>query len=471
MVFLFGNASCKKLVDVSAPVTSINGDNVYDNDATAAAVLTGMYTNMVNYNNLGSAISLLSISFYAGMSADELTLFSGENDLSYTQFYTNTLASANINPDFWSILYQMAYVANAAIEGLNATSGLTPAVKQQALGEALFMRAFIYFYLVNLYGDVPLVLTTDYKLNAVITRTPQAQVWQQIIMDLTSAESILSPNYLDGTLENTVNQRFRPTKWAAAALLARAYLYTGAWDNAAAWADTVISNSSLFALGPLNTTFLTNSTEAIWQLQPVQFGWNTLDAQTFIIPSSGLGGNWPVYLSPPLLNAFEPTDQRRTTWVDSINLNGTYYYYPYKYRSDSLDAPVTEYEMVLRLGEQFLIRAEAEANGAGGTGPAVQDLNSIRARAGLGPYNGSMAVDSVLQAIYHERQVELFTEWGHRWFDLKRTATINSVMGSPGNVCIEKSGPGSSWSPEWQWYPIALSQLRLDPYLVQNPGY
>jgi hypothetical protein len=121
------------------------------------------------------------------------------------------------------------------------------------------------------------------------------------------------------------------------------------------------------------------------------------------------------------------------------------------------------------LAEQYLIRAEAEANGApGGVSQAVIDLNTIRKRAGLGGYIGSQVTDSVLTAIYHERQVELFTEWGNRWFDLKRTGLVNAVMGSPGNVCQQKGG---NWNPDWQLYPIALSELQADPNLKQNSGY
>ena len=117
------------------------------------AVLTGMYTNMVNGGSLFSS-GFISLSFYAGMSADELTFSLGNNNC---DFYTNSLSSLDISPDFWSVAYQNIYVANAAIEGISASSELSPAVKQQALGEATFVRAFNYFYLVTLYGDVPLV--------------------------------------------------------------------------------------------------------------------------------------------------------------------------------------------------------------------------------------------------------------------------------------------------------------------------
>jgi len=128
---------------------------------------------------------------------------------------------------------------------------------------------------------------------------------------------------------------------------------------------------------------------------------------------------------------------------------------------------VTEYEMVMRLGEQYLIRAEAEANGAGGGfGSAVNDLNTIRNRAGLP--NTAATQSTILTAIQHERQVELFTEYGHSWLDLKRTGNINMVMGNPGNACAMKGG---TWNTDWQWYPIPLSELQSNPNLTQNTGY
>ena len=126
--------------------------------------------------------------------------------------------------------------------------------------------------------------------------------------------------------------------------------------------------------------------------------------------------------------------------------------------------------MVLRLAEQYLIRAEAEAN-LGDMVDATKDLNAVRARAGLGPSPTLTASSSLQQAdsaILHERQVELFTEWGHRWFDLIRTGTVNTVLGSPGNVCQAKGGV---WSSTSELFPIPESQILDDPNLGQNPGY
>jgi hypothetical protein len=123
--------------------------------------------------------------------------------------------------------------------------------------------------------------------------------------------------------------------------------------------------------------------------------------------------------------------------------------------------------MVLRLAEQYLIRSEARAEQQNLTGPngAIADLNTIRARAGLTSYSGGSDQASVLAAILHERQVEFFTEWGHRWLDLGRTGNLNAVMDS---VELAKGG---SWNPDKELYPIPATELTLNPNLKQNIGY
>lgn len=454
------STGCKKLVDVNPPITSINEANVYSNDATAISVLTGIYSNVIGSNYPGG---INSLSFYPSLSADELTLYGGIMGTMYL-YYTNVLTNTN-GVDFWNDIYPEIYVTNSAVAGLNASSALTPQIKQQLLGEAKFMRAFFYFYLVNLYGNVPLVTSTNYTINNLLPRAPAATVYQQIISDLKDAQSSLSTNYLDGTLLNTTAAKVRPTSWAATSLLARCYLYTNDWADAESQATAVIG-SSQFNLSPLtgsNSVFLMNSAEAIWQLQPTKVGENTPDAQIFIIPPTGPSSSYPVYLSNSLLESFENGDQRRLNWVDSVVVTGTTYYFPYKYQAYLIGAPVTEYEMVLRLGEQYLIRAEARAEQGNLTG-AASDLNAIRQRAGL---NATTAITQLqlLTAIQHERQVELFTEWGHRWLDLKRTGLVDSVMA---NVEPQKGG---NWSNDWALYPLPLTDLQADPKLTQNPGY
>jgi hypothetical protein len=469
------SAGCKKLVTVPAPVTQLSSENVFTNNSTAASVLTGIYTEMAAGPAVPSGGATVDyISLLCGLSADELTLDGGNANSNATlaQFYVDAFTAGSPSSDATTIFssgYSLLYVANLAIEKLAGSTALTPSVKQQLMGEALFMRAFFYFYLVNLYGDVPLITSSNYASNAALGRSAQAAVYHQITADLIAAQGLLGNNYVGSDAVTATTERVRPNKWAATALLARAYLYNHVYDSAEFESTAVINTSAIYDTVSLNNVFLKNSMEAIWQLQPVNTGMNTNDAWVFILPTTGptsTSNLHPVYLSPQLLNGFEAGDQRKYSWVDSMIVNGIVYYFPYKYKSATLNVPVKEYEIILRLGEQYLIRAEARAMQNNVSG-AQSDLNLIRARAGL---PGTIANDqaSLLTAIGHERQVELFTEWGHRWLDLKRNGQVDAVMDSPGNVC---AGKGGTWSTNWQWYPIPAYDIIQDPKLTQNEGY
>jgi hypothetical protein len=245
------------------------------------------------------------------------------------------------------------------------------------------------------------------------------------------------------------------------------YLYTGNYAGAEAQAASVIGNSSLYSLPALNNVFLKNSAEAIWQLQPVRSGTqaNTGDGAMFVLPVGGPNnGNNPVHLSASVVSSFEIGDQRRTNWVNSVSVGSATYYYAYKYKIGSVSTATSEYVMVLRLAEQYLIRAEARAQ-SGNIAGALSDVNAIRTRAGLAPLPSSITQSALLTAIQHERQIELFTEWGHRWFDLKRTNAIDAVM----NVVAPQKG--ATWSPFKALHPIPQGDLNLNRNLIQNPGY
>ncbi|NII25844.1 RagB/SusD family nutrient uptake outer membrane protein [Pseudoflavitalea sp. X16] len=479
----FSISSCKKLVDVPAPTNSIAENNVYSSDATAISVLTALYSSMNEKTITNPIQGNGSIALHTGMSSDELTLYSGVTDQVYLAYYQNAL-QVNIPPgsgyNHWAPLYHYVFKSNAAIKGLSASKSLTSAVKQQLLGEAKFMRAFFYYYLVNLYGDVPLAVTTDPQNNSMLARLPKEQVYLQIIADLKDAQELLSADYLNQTLLSSTTERVRPIRWAAAALLARVYLFTEDYAKAETQASTVINNTALYTLPALNDVFLKNSQEAIWQLQPTDIDFNTVEAQTLIIPPTGpsLGTvDNPVYLSNNLLSSFESGDQRAVhgNWVDTtiFNITPTTYdtvAYAYKYKINTSPgitsaADMTEYFMMLRLGEQFLIRAEARTQQNNIVG-AQSDLNAIRVRAGL-PNTAANDKTSLLAAILHERQVELFSEWGHRWLDLKRTRNVDKVM----NVVTPQKASGAPWKSHQQLYPIPLSDLQSSPNLAQNTGY
>jgi hypothetical protein len=478
LVCLFLNASCKKFIEVKAPITSVPADIVYSNDATAAGVLTSIYYKMQTNTMIRGGSGITSITPYAGLSADELILFD-QSDLANKEYYTNSLTPTDLgSKDFWSQIYPIVFVSNSAIEGLSKATSLTPTVKSQLLGEAKFMRAFCYFYLVNLYGKVPLILTTDFEKNRLMARTRIDSVYNQIIIDLQDAQTLLNENYLAADTKTISSERVRPNKYSATALLSRIDLYKGNYPEAEAQASIVINDVTLYDTVSFNSSikvFDKNSKEAIWQLQPIGTGKqnNTPEGNLFVLRTSSTKGpnsNQPFYLSDYVMNRFEPGDLRGKigNWVDSVHVGTDIYYYPNKYKvGNGGNSSVKEYSMVLRLAEQYLIRAEARAQQNNLPG-AIADLDVIRRRARLpliANTNPGINKSALLDAIFHEKQVEFFTEWGQCWLDLKRTGQIDNVMS------IVTTAKGGTWNTNSQYYPIVLSELDYNPNMIQNEGY
>jgi hypothetical protein len=439
----FPFSSCTKFVSVSPPPTELVGSAVFTSDGSAITAVVGIYSGMMQTGGFTSNISM-----WTGLSADELVNYS--TNAIQGEFFENALTPTNNNvKNIWSLNYQTIYQANSVLDGLATSTGVSEAVKQQLNGEAKFIRAYSYFYLVNLFGPVPLVTTTDYLKNKSLARSSASVIYQQILSDLKDAQTLLATDY-----HFSNGERIRPCSWAADALLSKVYLYAGDWHNAELEASSVIDNNIFSLNGDPDSVFLANSSEAIWQLQPVVPSYNTWDATNFIL----LGEPTIVALNSPLFDAFEPGDRRRISWVDSIQVSGQTYHFPYKYKVITGET-LTEYLMMPRLGEIYLIRAEARARQNNITG-ALADLNEIRNRANL---PASLAIDqqSLLDAITHERQVELFTEAANRWLDLKRTGQAGIVL-SP-----LKSG----WQSADTLYPIPQSEIQNDANLIQNSGY
>jgi starch-binding outer membrane protein, SusD/RagB family len=458
-ILIFQLVSCKKFVEVPPPITDLVGTSVYGTNSTAAAAVSGIFQTMTA-NCVGGDIN--GISALLGLSADEYMLFPN-SDVILNQTYSNSLSSNNA-PAIWTQLYNCVYQANSAIEGITSSIGMSPTSKTQLLGESKFIRAFCLFYLTNIYGDIPLVTSTNYRINQAITRTGQSQVLEQVVADLRDSKSLLSGDYLspNGTISS---DRVRPNNHAASALLARVYLYEEKWDSAEAEASSVIADSKYKLLDNLNDVFLANNDEAILQLEMPNNGFNAPDG-SLLIPLLYYGGPTsyaPLILSDNLVGSFESGDQRRTNWVDSIISGSTTYYYPFKYKLYYTGAPPAEYPVLLRLAEQYLIRAEARAE-QNKLVDAASDLNRIRNRAGLSNYIVSDQ-NSLLDGIYRERRIELFAEYGHRWFDLKRTGQIDNRMSEVAPL------KGGQWQATDALYAIPLTELQTDPNLTQNPGY
>ena len=459
-----GNSACTKLVSIPPPINTITTEQVFSTDKQATSAMSEVYYGMINTGfTEGSPIFSGGMTWFGGASADEMN-FLEQGDAANIQFQNNALLSSNyvVQYNFWKAIYTTIYQCNAVLAGVQSSNSIHDSVKNELTGEAEFTRAFCYFYLVNLFGPVPLVTSVNYSKTSLLAQSSISTIYSSIVADLIDAQSRLPADYS----VSQDNQRIIPNKWAATALMARVYLYTGDYANAISQSSSLLNNKSLFALTDLGSVFLTTSTEAIWQLQQSNssYPFNATVEGARTIPNDSTSPPF-VYLTDTLLASFEPGDQRRIQWVDSTDYLGTYYYYPYKYKVSSNQGqpgdPYTEYYTVLRLAEQYLIRAEANLN-AGNLGAAISDLDTMRVRANLPPYSGPMKNDSIMMAIEHENQIEFFGEWGHRWLDLKRWKSAAGVL---------SSDKGHSVTADALLFPIPFQELTTDPNLIQNTGY
>lgn len=439
--------SCKKLIEVPAPVGQINSASVFANDATATSALVGLYLTAISTTGQMTTTGLI---LYSGLSSDEM--YNTTSNANTDQFRENSLLPDNplARGSFWTFGYKLIFQANNIIVGLENSKTVTPSLSKQLTAEAKLMRALCHYYLSGLFGDIPLVTSVDYKITGNQPRISVSQVLDQVIEDLKDAKQNLAETY-------TTSGRVRPNKWTASALLARAYLKKGMWAEAEAEATAVIGSGQYSILSNLNNVFLgTNNNEAIWQMLPPNVATFNSIPNVFI-PGTNVVPNYP--LTNWLVNAFEPNDQRKSNWLKSITVNGTTYYYPFKYKVKS-GAPVTEYYMMVRLAEIYLIRAEARTQQNNISG-AVSDLNLIRTRAGLSSLSSSLSKANCLLAVEQERRVELFCEWGDRWLTLQRLGRGDAVLGP--------IKPG--WQTTDILYPIPTSEILSNPSLTQNPGY
>lgn len=448
LYILLGVLSCDSFVEVDLPKSQLTNTAVFEDYATADAALTDIYANIRDNSMLSG--SGYGISNQLGNYADELTSNQNPN-ITSLPFYNNALLPSNsIVAGYWNSAYNQIYAANAIIESTQQSTALSQEQKKYLTGQALFIRALLHFYLLNIFGDLPYITATDYKNNSTVTRMPVKKIYEDIIADMENAIIFLPISYDD-------SQRIRPDRVAAKAMLARIYLYNQSYPEAANMASAVLNEAASYSLEDVDTVFLLNSKETIWQLQSGVSGANTLEASFFVFTS---GPPSQVSLSSQLVSSFGPDDLRKASWIKEITDDTTIWYHAYKYKENNTTSVSKEYSIVLRLAEQYLIRSEARAQQGDLIG-AAEDLNKIRHRAGL---NDSPATtrEEILIAILQERRWEFFTERGHRFFDLKRMGQIDSTL----------SGVKAGWNTTDDLFPIPQTELSTNPNLrPQNPGY
>lgn len=446
MVFI-SFMGCDSFVDVEVPDSQLTGKLVFEDRTTANAAMADIYSKlrdsgMLTGLTIGTGVSL-------GMYADEL-IYYGSSDENSSFLFNNTLqANTATVTQLWNESYHIIYCANVVIEGCQNSVTLAQADKKQFIGEALFVRALMHFYLTNLYGAVPYVITSDYEVNTAAERMPIKTVYGSAIADLDQAVSLLSENYISA-------DKVRPNRSTAFALLARVYLYNGNWAEASNAASAVLNNADYVWENDIDKIFLKDCTATIWQFAPKLEGYNADEAAVFIFES---GPPPYVGLSPELFNSFADNDLRKTHWITAVTDGTDTWYHAYKYKQNGNTGTSVEYSVVFRLAEQYLIRAEARSRQGELIG-AKEDLNVVRHTAGL-PDTDAVTADEIAAAVLQERRFELFTEYGHRFFDLKRSGAIDAVLPAV------KSG----WNGTDALWPIPEKELLANSKLTQNPGY
>lgn len=436
------------------------------------------------------------VSFVAG--SDEAYSGGGSSsDLWYLQTLNNyALLDAANGPqlDFWSKGFAGVTRTNALLNVLEEKEieGLAGELKARYIAEMKVLRAYYYFDLVRIFGNIPLI-TSPLSTNEFyeVTQVPPAEVYVQVEQDL--KEAIGEPNLPDRVSGATEGGRV--TKGMATALLGKVLLYQEKWDEAANYLAMVngtpggTSNFGYQLLDDYNAIFRPDNrfhSESILEIThtaSANSGWGNTSLVEGFVASTMFGPrsyNGPTYYSgwggcpiTPELIALLHYDPRYKTTINDVDslvdlglatyvpgyLNTGYFvnkFAPLQEFQNTGAGPATinypQNYIEIRLADTYLMEAEALVQAGGDATRAANLLNAVRSRVGLGP------VDATLANIYMERRKELATE-GHRWHDLVRTGQAATVLQSKGFVAGKN-----------ERLPIPLEELT-NTKLVQNPNY
>lgn len=392
-----------------------------------------------------------------------------------------------VNREIWIHHYQAIFRANQVIANVPGIQ-MDAALRDRIVGEAKFIRALMYFNLVNLYGNVPLILEPP-EPSARPAQVAPEQVWAQIEQDLQEARGVLPPSY-------TGDDVGRATRGAANALLGRAHLQQREWQEAVQAFSTAVTAG--YTLVPNYRDNFTeggdNNPESIFE---VQFGGPE------VLAAGSRGQNIIKLIGPcaPAGPAFcdgdvrdwyfarftqEPTTTGGTDprLEATIFFRGTAYNRPYadyfgsaeqrrfwiKYgefyeNTQDWDNPINV--KVMRLGGILLLYAEA-LNEAERTGDAYGPVNQVRARAGLAPLPGGLGQQQMRDAIEQQQLLELGFE-NERWLYLRRQGWLTD----PARIEILRSRDADfqNYQPFMALLPIPNTETNLNPNLQQNPGW
>ena len=457
-----------------APVSDLNVNNFY---RTAADMQNAVNAAYASLHPIYSDIYL-----FTEVRSDNATIPISGSVTTQDEFDRFYISSTNPEIDaMWENLYQGVARCNVVIDRIPSIE-MNESLKSRYVGEVKFLRALMYFHLVRIYGEVPLVTreVTSVEEGYTHSRVAETEIYNQIMSDLADAKQALPIAYAD---DQDVG---RATQGAAMTLLAKVYMKLNDFASARNELQAIINLQEYELLENYDDIFdpgLANHQESIFEVQYKGIGADVgspfqnsyapqFSGQAVVEVGSGSGENIP---TEDMEAAFETGDLRKEISVQpGFTLEGEYTAkrYTAKFQGgvpfQAFDAdnnfPVFRYADVLLMYAEALNEAGFEPNGE-----AFTYLNRVRNRAGLADKTANNAEpalnvsnqEAFRLAIEQERRVELAFE-GHRWFDLVRTNRAIPVMTSKGFEVAEYQ----------LIFPIPQSQIDVNPDAIdQNTGY
>ncbi|GAB3263057.1 RagB/SusD family nutrient uptake outer membrane protein [Larkinella harenae] len=464
-------SSCKDFLALT-PEHQISDQTFYKTQNDFETALLGVYST---FRGLFSTSTVL---YMTELTTDNTEIQWSSPSANEMQMDQNAVVSTNgfIQGTWNTCLYTISR-SNAIINRIDAID-FDQATKDRIKGEAKFLRAYSYFYLVRLFGNVPLIqqeFSSPAQVAAAdLTLKPSAQIYEEILRDLSEAETLL-PAALN-------NDRTRASRSTVKAVLGKVYLTLKNYDQAAAKLKEVIDARQYSLVADYRTLFTNgnnNLTESIFEIQFVSgrsIGNNysalfTPAITSMAIFQNNLQGSGRIVPTRDIIRSYEPGDVRKTASTsDSVTLiNGRKSYSPYglkfvDFRAiDLSDGSVTFTQ--LRYADVLLMYAEV-LNEQGKTTEALPFINQIRKRVGLADLTG-LNQAALRLAIEKERRFEFLYE-GQRWFDLVRTGRAQTVL----NAHFASQNLSFRLDDFELIFPIPQNEVDLNPTTIkQNPGY
>lgn len=513
MIILFVcQFGCKKsFLDQNANVSTIQSGTYYNTVAEVEGSTISQYS-FIDYSDWWQTQWFRSVSGEAASDNAWIGINGGQGTAVQAAHYTLNAENDRVEAH-WIMLYKSIYGFNATIEGVQK-SPIDENTKNKCIAELKFLRAFQYWDLVRNWGAVPLITKTLSPTENSYSRTSAEDVYKFIKQDLKDAIAVLpiKSSY-------TSTNKFRVSKGAAQALLAKINLYTESWAEAASLADQVI-NSGEYSLEPFfgNVFAMTNynGKESIFETQ-FQFS-PQFSSLGNIFPTTSMApgeGGWGYFTpSSDLENAFVAMgDNIRLRWtimkhglpVAGDPANPVFDASPASTKSARFNRKIyvprgertpngrfSKNHIYLRLADIYLIKAEASAM-LMQTGPALDALKKVRERVGL-TTNSALTDWNLIGAVRRERRLELALE-GDRLYDLRRwkdqsgTPVINQTMGPNGTFVLYNTvtstdiyEKGNSNEPQNKGFNFVAGKHNLWPIptkeiiasqgrITQNPNY